>query len=52
MQFVPEYDEFMIYTTLSESLRTLEVEDIYITCIEQFEIGLSNLIKECIDGKN
>ena len=31
MQFVPEYDEFMIYTTLSESLRTLEVEDIYIT---------------------
>jgi len=55
MQFVPQYDEFMIYKTLSdihgsidssESLKTLEVEDIYMTCVEQFEI------KECIDGKN
>lgn len=46
MQFDPQYDEFMIYTTLSDIHQSIEVEDIYMACVEQFEI------KECIDGKN
>jgi len=61
MQFVPQYDEFMVYTTPSdiyefidsvESLNSYEAENIYITCIERFGIGHLDLIKECIDGEN